>query len=440
MPAPQFYRRFRSWRVLLILLGTIGTGCLVAPNAWAWYQLHAARSALSAFHPEVATRHLTNCFRMWPNCAEAHLLASRAARQVEEFDEAGRHLRLAQHSLGGSSREVVLEWALLQSAAGNSREVEAYLDLRAERDGDSRPLIWEALIQGHIRVYRVLDALALADHWLRVDPDNVRALELRGLAYQHGKSAHKGTEDLRRVIELDPTRDGTRWRLVLALLHMGKYDEALTHLRYIEPRRPNDPDVQVRIARCNNLLGDGELARRVLDAALEAHPEHGLALRTRGQFALADRQPEEAERWLRRAKKVWPNDYQVQWFLFQSLQQQSKTEPARLELLEAERLKERAERLGELSSRKLSERPLDPALHYEMGILLLHNGHGSAGEGWLLSALNLSPDHQPAHAALAEYYQRLGDEKRAALHRLRAADPPSGKSAPARQGRDAANP
>lgn len=427
MPASAIFRRFRPWRAWLILLVMIGTGCLVAPNAWAWYQLRAARSSLLAYHPEEATRHLTNCLRVWPNCAEAHLLSSRAARQVEDFEEASRELRLAQNLLGANSREVVLEWALLQAAAGNSREVEEYLDRRAEQEGDLRPLIWEAMIQGHTRVYRILDAIALADHWLLVDPDTIRGRELRGLAFQQGKSAHKGTEDLQRVIELDPTRDGTRWRLVLALLQMGKYDEALTHLRFIERQRPNDPDVQVRIARCHNLLGSGERAREVLDATLEAHPEHGLALRTRGQFALADRQPEQAELWLRRAKKVWPNDYQVQWFLFHSLQQQNKIELAEPERLEAEKIKERAERVGELSSRKLSERPLDPALHYEMGVLLLHDGHNSAGEGWLLSALNLAPDHQPSHAALAEYYQRMGDEKRAAHHRLRATDSSQGK-------------
>jgi Tfp pilus assembly protein PilF len=80
-----------------------------------------------------------------------------------------------------------------------------------------------------------------------------------------------------------------------------------------------------------------------------------------------------------------------------------------------------------LSSRKLSERPLDPALHYEMGVLLLRNGNAGAAKGWLLSALSLAPDYRPAHAALADVYRREGDETRAAEHRRRAAGPTSAK-------------
>lgn len=419
--------RLRSWRALLILGIALVVGVLVAPHARAWYQLRCAQSALARYHPEEAAPLLASCLRVWPHDAQAHLLASRAARQSGDLDEADRQLRLCQSLLGTGSKEVALEWALLQAVGGNSREVEAFLERRAEQNADLRPLVWEALIEGHTRVYRILDALALADHWLQVDPDNVRAHELRGLAYQHGKSASKGTEDLQRAIELDPTRDAARWHLVLGLLEMGSYGDALKHLDHLERRRPDDPEVSVRIARCHNLLGDATQARQILDAVLEASPEHGLALRTRGQFALADRQPEQAEGWLRRAAKVWPNDYQVHWFLYQSLQQQGKEEAAKAQLAVAEQIKERAERVGELSSRKLSERPLDPALHYEMGVLLVRNGNASAGKGWLLSALNLAPDYRPAHAALADLYRREGDETRAAEHRRRAANPISAK-------------
>jgi Tfp pilus assembly protein PilF len=415
--------RLRSWRALLILGIALAAATLAVPHARAWYQLRAARSALARYHPEEAAPLLASCLRAWPDDAQVRLLASRAARQTGDLEEADRHLRICQGLLGGGSREVALEWALLQAVGGNSREVEAFLERRAGQDAGLRPLIWEALIEGHTRVYRILDALALADHWLRIDPDNVRAHELRGLAYQRGKSTSKGTEDLRRAIELDPTRDAARWNLVLGLLEMGSYGDALKHLETIERQRPDDPEVRVRVARCQNLLGDASLARQTLDAVLEAHPDHGLALRTRGQFALADRRPDEAERWLRRAAKVWPNDYQVHWFLYQSLQQQGKEEEAKAQLAVAEKNKERAERVGELRSRTLSERPLDPALHYEMGVLLLRNGNASAAKGWLLSALNLAPDYRPAHAALADLYRSEGDQTRAAEHSLRAAGP-----------------
>jgi predicted Zn-dependent protease len=168
------------------------------------------------------------------------------------------------------------------------------------------------------------------------------------------------------------------------------------------------------------MLDRGKQAREILDGVLEEHPEHALALRTRGQFAITDREPARAEVWLRRAAKVWSDDYQTHWLLVQALQQQNKTEQAQAELHKAEEIKDRIERLSDLRSRKMSEQPLDPALHCEMGVLLLRGGYKELGERWLKSALNLNSDYKPAHAALAEYYQQQGDTQRAAEHRRRA--------------------
>jgi Tfp pilus assembly protein PilF len=168
------------------------------------------------------------------------------------------------------------------------------------------------------------------------------------------------------------------------------------------------------------MLNRGKEARAILEGVLEAHPEHGLALRTRAQFAITDRDPARAEVWLQRAVKVWPDDYQTHWLLTQALQQQNKTEEAHAMLRKAEEIKDRIERLSDLRSRKMSEQPLEPALHCEMGLLLLRAGHKDVGERWLKSALSLNPDYRPAHAALAEFYQRQGDTERAAEHRRRA--------------------
>src|SRR2546430_3206453 len=112
----------------------------------------------------------------------SHLLSSRAARQSGDFDEADRQLRTCQELLGGSSDDVALEWALLQAANGNPREVDGFLQRRIEQDPALSPLVWEALAEGYIRVYRTFDALACVDYWLQLDPDSLRALELRGLA------------------------------------------------------------------------------------------------------------------------------------------------------------------------------------------------------------------------------------------------------------------
>jgi tetratricopeptide (TPR) repeat protein len=411
----------RKWRLFLVLTVSVVALVIGGRQAWAWHQLRSARAELARYHPEVARRHLGRCLAVWPGSVEARLLASRAARQSGDFTEADRQLRAGQRALGGgTSAEVALEWALLQAASGNLREVEDYLQRVTERSPGEAPLVWEALVEGYVRVYRSLDALACLDYWLGQDPDNLRALELRGVAFQNAHSAQRGAENFRLVIERDPERDETRLRLAQCLLSMGGYEEALPHLERLAGRRPDSADVQVGLARCHNMRGQPERARELLDAFLERHPEHGLALRTRGQFALADGQPDQAERWLRHAAEVLPNDYLSHFLLGRALQEQRKTAEAKAQLALADEIKARAERLGELTSRKLSEQPLDPALHCEMGVLLLRNGHKSTGESWLKSALSLDPSYKPAHAALAEFYQAQGDEGQAAEHRRQA--------------------
>jgi predicted Zn-dependent protease len=389
-------------------------------HAWAWFQLRSGRAQLVRYHPEIARVHLDRCLAIWPDSVDALLLASRSARQRSDFEEAARHLRAAERSLGSTSEAVALEWALLQAARGNLREVEDYLQRKTEQAPEQAPVVWEALVEGYIRVYRGLDALSCLDHWLSVDPDNLRALELRGIAFQNARSAQRGAENLRKVIERDPDRDDTRLRLAQCLLTTGSYEEALPHLEYLVRRSPDRIDIQVGLARCRNMTGQPEQARELLDAVLAKDKDNGLALRTRGQFALADNEPDQAERWLRRATEVWPNDYLSHFLLGRALQEQRKTDEARAQLRRADEVKARAERLGELTSRKLSDQPLDPALHCEMGLLLLRNGHKSLGESWLLSALSLDRDYQPAHAALAEFYKGEGDETRASLHRQQA--------------------
>jgi tetratricopeptide (TPR) repeat protein len=397
--------------VVVVLAG------LAAPQAWAWYQLRAARLALAQYRPALARGHLERCLAVWPSSPQVHLLASRAARQSGDLEDADRHLRACQRLLGTASDDVALEWALLQATGGNPREVEEYLQRRAEQHPEQAPLVWEALVVGYIRIYRILDALNFLEHWLRLAPDDLRALELRGRAYRAGRAAARAADDYRRVLELDPSRDEVRWPLARCLLQMGSYEEAVDELKRVERLRPDDPDVQVSLARAYNMLDRPDEARAVLQRVLEDHPDHGLALRTLGQIALVRKRPAEAEPWLRKACRALPGDYEAHWFLFQALTQMQRGKEADEAKQKAEEIRDRASRLGELRTRRMSEQPLDPALHVEMGVLELRSGHDEVGESWLRSALNLDPRYAPAHSALAEMYQRKGDRARAEEHR-----------------------
>jgi tetratricopeptide (TPR) repeat protein len=394
---------FRSRRFWLRAATALVAVALVTPHAWAWWKLHSAKGALARHHPEEARRKLDSCERVWGGRVSVRLAACRASWQMSEFTAAASELREAQRILGGATDETAFEWALLQAAAGEVRVVDRYLQRRAEQSLERGRVVWEALAMGYLSVYRTLDAMAILNHWLELEPNNVRALELRGQTYVVGKGVVRGAEDYRRVLALDATRHATRRRLAQAALDLGRYPEAAEHLELLARDAPDDPWIAASRARAYLFTQRLDEARRLLDEAIEKHPDDPLCLRIRGHHAILVGRPAEAEGDLRRAVAIAPWEYQAQNLLFQALQQQGKTAEAKEQLAVAERVRDHSERLGELQSRQLAQFPLDANLHCEMGALLIDTGRGEVGVQWLRTALTLDPTHKAAQERLAAY-------------------------------------
>ncbi|HZY91051.1 MAG TPA: tetratricopeptide repeat protein [Gemmataceae bacterium] len=413
--------------LLILLLLVLGGLALAGPHLWAWHHLRAARADLARYHFDDARAHLGRCLRVWPRSATAHLLAGRAARQAGDLEAADRHLRECQRLRQGATDDVTLEWSLLQAAAGNADEVEEYLHGRAAQSPDEAPLIWEALAQGYARVYRVLDALALVDRWLELRPEDVQALAVRGGVYRKVRASQSAAADFRRAVELDPERDDARWGLAVSLAEIGRYQEALTHLEQLRPRRAGDPELLVWAARCLVRLERRDEARRLLEEVLAASPDYGPALTNLGQLLVQAGRLEEAEGRLHQAVRAQPHNYLANYALYDCLNKQGKAAEAKTQLAVAEDIKGRLDRVAEITTRQMSARPHDPALHCELGTLFIRGGNPDVGERWLFSALQQDPNYRPAHAALADLYRQRGDAERAALHRRQAEAPgPSG--------------
>jgi tetratricopeptide (TPR) repeat protein len=409
----------------LLVLALLGVAAVVAvPHLRAWYHLHAAVPALNQYHVSEARDHLDVCLRVWPNNVRAHLLAARAARLAGDFEAAEQQGHLCQQLEKRQSDAVVLEWALLRASMGDLGEVEDYLQTRLAKDPANAPLIWEALATGYLRMYRILEALDCLESWLKYQPDNAQALVLRGDLWKTLRSFARAVPDYERALALDPERHEVHRRLGLCLQELTRLDEAVVQLEAARRWQSNDTEVQVRLARCYSLLGRKAQARQLLDDVLAQRPEDGRALKVRGQLALLEGRPAEAEDWLRRAVKTLPNDYQAGWALADALgRQPNKYAEARVQLARAEKLKALWEEMGDITHRKMSARPNDPALHCRLGVLLLDLGYTDLGERWLLSALNQDRDYRPAHAALADFYEAQKDADNAAYHRRQAKNP-----------------
>ena len=137
----------------------------------------------------------------------------------------------------------------------------------------------------------------------------------------------------------------------------------------------------------------------------------------RGRLALELDQPAQAEAWLRRALAIDPSDRRAHHRLYQSLRLQGKEKEAEEQLVTSERLAADLKRLGEIMTETMNQRPNDPDLHCELGILYLRNGQERHGLHWLERALELNPQHRGAHQALADHYEKVGQAERAAWHK-----------------------
>jgi tetratricopeptide (TPR) repeat protein len=402
----RFFRSGRlatkfSWRrallpALLLLLGAVASG----PWLWAWWHFLEGRSELERFHSEEARRHLNTHLRFWPAHVEGQLLAARAARQLEDREEAEEHLRQAQRLLPPSSEKLLREWALNRAATGDLRLTESYLLPLAQEESEDAIPACEALIQGYQRTYRIPQALSLLDLWQKRRPDDVRPLLLRGRLWTAFSKWQRAMPDYRRVLELEPEHEEAQRGLALCLTETGQGEEAAPYWEALQRRHPANLDVRVNLARCWSHLGQGQKTQQMLQAVLQERPDHLLALHSLGKMLLEQQRPAEAETWLRRAVRIAPQDLHSHWLLYRALLQQDKTAEAERLLDRTKRLELRWERLTRIIQHELASRPRDAALQAELGVLLLELGYETAGRYWLLNALQEDPHCTSARTAL----------------------------------------
>jgi predicted Zn-dependent protease len=404
----------------LAALGLLGV--LTYQAGWYWYAEHhrrAAERAAARDELDEAQEHLAACLRARPRSAPLHFQLARAARRAGRFDVAAEHLEACER-LGGVTRETALEWAMLRAERGDLAGTEELLRGQADGGSPEAPYALEALAQGYIHTYRLGNARHCLDRLLEREPGHVRALVMRGSLRQATGDGAGAEADYRRAVEAQPDHALARCRLGELLLRTSRAAEALRQYEHLRPRPGGDaPAVLLGLARCHRELGATAAARRELDELLARQPGHAEALLERGKLALAGESPAEAEGWLRRAVAAAPFSAQANFALARCLHRRGKDEEARQYEAAHDRIVSDGKRLEEVKVR-VGKSPSDPAPRVEAGLICLRSGKEREGLRWLLSALQQAPRDGPAHAALADYYERTGQRDLAARHRQQA--------------------
>jgi predicted Zn-dependent protease len=400
--------------VLLLLIGTGGS--MAGMWLWASYHLRAGRTALERYHTAEAVQHLQAALSIWPRDPEALLLAARAARRSGAFEAADQFLDLYQQSRK-EDEALTLERICLRAQRGEPDSVANYCRRLIEQNDPAVPLIYEAMAQGFARNYQPHKAESVLRSWLEQEPNNPQALLLQGQIFADTMRHTEAIKSYRAALMADPTLDEARLRLGEILMQLGSIEEAQPHLEYLRSRLPDNPRVQVYLARIQDRQGHSEEAERMLDEVLAHQPHFAPALVDRGILALRAGQFAEAEKYLRAAVLYDPSDFQAHDRLAFCLEQNGKLAEADKEREHLKQMEKDLKDIQDIAKGELEQRPHDPDLHYHIGMIALRAGAVAEGLRWLHNALKEDPNHQGAHKALAEHYQRIGDLSRAREHR-----------------------
>jgi tetratricopeptide (TPR) repeat protein len=416
-PAGTGRRRVVRVVLPLVLAGlAAGVGWFVV---WPAVQLNAAERSLARHDPAAARTYLDRCLAVWPTDPDALLLATRAARRVDACGDAERFLA-AYEQAAGETDAGRLEWALLGAQQGDFAGEEFRLRTTADRNPQDAATILEALAKGYEAAYRRPDALAVLGRLIDQHPGHVPALVLRGTILDRVRQPGPAGDDFRKAVELAPQNTDARAALAGYLNRRGYTREAIAHYELVLRARPGDRPALLGLAKAYADAADAAAAERRLDELLAADPDHADALVDRGRLPLREGRPADAEPFLARAVRSAPWHREAYQLYHLALRDQGKTgEAAKCAARVAELAAEDAEG-GRLKIRA-RDNPGDANVRWDLWLWSARNGQPEEGFAWLTEVVKLAPRHAQARAALAEYFEKAGQPRRADLHRKAAA-------------------
>jgi tetratricopeptide (TPR) repeat protein len=417
----RWFNYKRAFLVLALSLTLLAGGWYARAHYWLPRKsLQEAELALKQREFERARLELEKCLVAWPDDPHVYFLLARTARRAGDLDQARRHLLHCEHLQDDRSDprlgDTKLERMLILAQRGKLTETEHFLRRRIQEEHPDRLLILETLSWEFMGRNRLSEALALLNLWLEKEPDDYEALVRRGWVEEHMFDIDKAAEDYRKALALRPERDNVRLRLAELLLMRNRSTDALAEAEELLRRQPDNPDANYCYARCLRQLGRNQEAEQRLDRLLAGQPRHAKALGLRGQLAFEADRYQEASELLARAVELDPSNQSLKYTLRLCLNLLGKTQEAKI--VEAKIAASAAEikRMDKLV-REVNQKPNDPALRYEAGMIFLRNGFTQDGLDWLSTALDVDPNHRPTHQALADYFERKGEQERARYHR-----------------------
>jgi tetratricopeptide (TPR) repeat protein len=397
---------------------------LPAPDA------RTVRIALEQGRIDDATQALERWLTSAPKSADAHYFKAQIAWTKQDLPTVDNELGMAE-KLGYSGQKLARLRGLLLARGSQKSEAEAMLRWQLDNSSEPDPEVVEVLVRMYLGTYRLHEAAAVLERWMRESPNDARPYVLQAdIDLRNQASSEVIIDRYCNALKRDSNLDQARFGLAEQLRSSHRYAEAASEYAAYLARAPQDPLGLLGAGQNALELGDEPAAQSLLDRAHALAPSDSEVLAALATLALRRDQIERALGLFDQSIKANPFDHWNRYQRMLILARLGRKAEAEEERQTVERLKREHNRFGEISS-ALLRNPLDVHLRSEAARWLMDHGHDEEAVDWANLVLQTNPTDQAMNRLLADHYRKKGQLGLANFYEAPIARPNGHSAAPA---------
>ena len=407
--------RLRWVAGVLLAFGVLAV--FAARPALVAYHLRRGRVELGRQNVEAAGEHFQAAERIDPESAETHFWRARVSRKLGDLEGVREHLEKARQLGFEDQQRLKREWWLVLAETGRVRQVEQYLPEMLTSAGEDDLEICAAFATGFCLDMRFDEALVLLDAWEADYPKDFRPHLRRGQIYAGDHQWPTAAAAFRKALKLAPDDATVRRGLAEVLAQLGESEEAESHFRVAVREDPADVEALLGLAAVLKQRDSPAEAATFARRALEQKPHSFRAKLLLAELTLLEGDAERAVNLATPLVESWPRDLRSRYVLAEALRAAGRGGEAEAHAKTYAELQRHAQQVERTLRQRLHLRPDDAENRYQLGQYVLDYVSRAEGVSWLQSVLQYEPQHAGAHAALARYYEKVGDRELARRHR-----------------------
>ncbi len=226
--------------------------------------------------------------------------------------------------------------------AGEYAKAAPFLQEAADRDPSNLPLRL-ALAHSYLWTKQDQKVLAVYRQILVLNPNSAEADMLAGEALDQMKDWTGAVNQFRAAIQADPTLPDVHFGLGYLYWSKHRYPEAIPEFTAELNLDPNDAEDLSYLGDCRVKLNQFEVARPLLEKAIQINPKSELAHLDLGAVDASTGRTENALRELKLAESLAPNDVNVHWRLGRLYRAMGQTAEAKAEFAKTQNIVQAAD-------------------------------------------------------------------------------------------------